>query len=127
MPHDVDVSQNVTRAEFLRLNDVLLETADDLRDGDLDRWKAGRDRIAQRALERDRLEAERAGTPPRQHARARVAAQAHLAGYGRAFTEDVGFGGMSLRPNDGRVEIRRGEEASVRLLLAKRSELCFVL
>jgi len=107
----------ISRRAFEEKNRLVIDGLRGLTPEDLDVWQQGRDWLAARALG---AETGVAGVPRRRHPRARMTVQAHLAGHGGAFTDDLGFGGVSLRTHR-QQPLKRGDEASVRLSLSRGS------
>jgi hypothetical protein len=103
----------IPRVEFVEKNRLLLQ-GEAISEGDLLAWARGRDWLA------ERVTGDETGPARRRSPRLRLALTAHIAGVGRAVTDDLGFSGMSLRPLRA-PPFRRGEEASVRLSLLGRS------
>ncbi|BDG09774.1 PilZ domain-containing protein [Anaeromyxobacter paludicola] len=108
------LAPRVSRRSFEEKNRLVLDGLRPLDAADLRVWEQGRDWLAARAL------ADETGAVKRRHPRARVTVQAHLAGYGGAFTDDLGFGGVALRTHR-KPPLKRGDEAFVRLKLSGRS------
>ncbi|HZZ84316.1 MAG TPA: PilZ domain-containing protein [Anaeromyxobacteraceae bacterium] len=104
----------VTRRAFEEKNRLVIDGLRGLTPEDLEVWQQGRDWLASRALD------VKDGAARRRHPRARVAVQAHLAGYGGAFTDDLGFGGVALRTHR-KPPLKRGDQAYVRLRLSRHS------
>ncbi|BDG10716.1 PilZ domain-containing protein [Anaeromyxobacter paludicola] len=105
------------REEFESHNRLLVGGERPLTPEELAVWSRGRDLLVQRALARQQPVE---GSRRRRHPRARARLSAHLAGCGSAFTDDVGFGGLSLRTTR-RAALRRGDDAYVKLKWAQRS------
>ena len=104
----------MSRVEFEEKNRRLLMGHGMLPEVDIFAWERGRDWLAQQSIER------KPGLEKRRSPRLRLALTAHIAGVGRAVTDDIGFGGMRLQL-DKQVPLMRGTEASVRVDLAGRS------
>ena len=83
-------------------------------DSELAGWELGRDWLAWRLTQGE------VGAARRRSPRLKMALSGHIAGTGGAFTEDLGFHGLSLRPLRP-PRLGAGDEASVRLTLAGRS------
>jgi hypothetical protein len=77
-------------------------------------WELGRDWLAWRLTEGE------VGAARRRSPRLKLSLSGHIAGTGGAFTDDLGFFGLSLRPLRP-PRLSEGDEASVRLTLAGRS------
>lgn len=104
----------LSRPEFEERNRRLIQGDRTLSDPELAQWTLGRDWLAWYLAEKD------AGPARRRWPRLRMALSGHIAGVGGAITDDLGFFGMGLRPLRP-AQLARGEEASVRLVLAGRS------
>ncbi|HEU4382313.1 MAG TPA: PilZ domain-containing protein [Anaeromyxobacteraceae bacterium] len=85
-----------------------------LAESELHGWELGRDWLAWRLTQGE------VGAARRRSPRLRLSLPGHIAGTGGAFTEDLGFHGLSLRPLRP-VRLGEGDEASVRISLAGRS------
>jgi len=77
-------------------------------------WDLARDWLAWRLTEGE------VGAARRRSPRLKLSLSGHIAGTGGAFTEDLGFFGLSLKPLRP-PRLGEGDEASVRLTLAGRS------
>jgi hypothetical protein len=104
----------MSRSEFEEKNRRLLMGHGFLPEIDVFAWERGRDWLAHRTAEH------RPGMEKRRSPRLRLSLTAHIAGVGRAVTDDIGFGGMRLQL-DKQAPLTEGSEASVRLDLAGRS------
>lgn len=85
-----------------------------LAESDVAGWELGRDWLAWRLTQGE------VGGARRRSPRLKLSLSSHIAGTGGAFTEDVGFHGLSLRPLRP-PRLGEGDEASVRITLAGRS------
>jgi hypothetical protein len=108
------VGPPMSRSEFEEKNRRLLMGDGFLPEVDISAWQRGRDWLAQRATESEKA------APRRRSPRLQISLTAHIAGVGRAVTDDVGFWGMRLLA-DKMPRLVQGDEASVRLNLAGRS------
>lgn len=85
-----------------------------LDEGEVAGWERGRDWLAWRLTQGE------VGAARRRSPRLKLALSGHIAGTGGAFTEDLAFHGLSLRPLRP-PRLAEGDEASVRITLAGRS------
>jgi len=106
--------QPLSRREFEERTRRLIAGDATLTDGEVAGWELGRDWLAWRLTERE------VGTARRRSPRLKLSLSGHIAGTGGAFTDDLGFFGLSLRPLRP-PRLGEGDEASVRLTLAGRS------
>jgi hypothetical protein len=104
----------LSRREFEVRTRRLIAGDATLTDGEVAGWELGRDWLAWR------LTAGEVGAARRRSPRLKLSLSGHIAGTGGAFTDDLGFFGLSLRPLRP-PRLGEGDEASVRLTLAGRS------
>ena len=105
----------LSREEFDDKNRRLLAGDRWLGEADIKSWEAARDWLVEQ-LTRDDGFLLRRRTP-----RLRLELPAHIAGVGRAVTDDIGFSGVRLASSVPLAALREGDEASVRLSLFGRS------
>ncbi|HTP50603.1 MAG TPA: PilZ domain-containing protein [Anaeromyxobacteraceae bacterium] len=105
----------MTREEFDEKNRRLLAGDRWLAEEDIKSWEAGRDWLLGQLTQDDGF------LLRRRFPRLRLELPAHIAGVGRAVTDDIGFSGVRLAPSVPLTALREGDEASVRLSLFGRS------
>ncbi len=104
----------MSRSDFEEKNRRLLMGQGFLPEAEVSAWERGRDWLARQATASENAPARRRSP------RLQISLAAHIAGVGRAVTDDVGFGGMRLL-SDKVPRLARGDEASVRISLVGRS------
>ena len=106
--------QPIGRRAFEERTRRLMAGDTTLAESELAGWELGRDWLAWRLTQGE------VGGARRRSPRLKLSLSGHIAGTGGAFTEDLGFHGLSLRPLRP-PRLGEGDEASVRLTLAGRS------
>lgn len=105
----------LSRDEFDEKNRRLLAGDRWLGEEDIKNWEAARDWLV------EQLTQDNGFLLRRRSPRLRLELPAHIAGVGRAVTEDIGFLGVGLAPSVSQMTLKEGDEASVRLSLFGRS------
>ncbi len=106
--------QPLSRRAFEERTRRLIAGDPTLAESEVAGWELGRDWLAWR------LTQDEVGGLRRRSPRLKLSLSGHIAGTGGAFTEDLGFYGLSLRPLRP-TRLGEGDEASVRITLGGRS------
>ena len=106
--------QPLSRRDFEEHTRRLIAGDTTLAESEVASWELGRDWLAWRLTQGE------TGSARRRSPRLKLSLSGHIAGTGGAFTEDLGFHGLSLRPLRP-PRLGEGDEASVRITLAGRS------
>ncbi len=105
----------MSRDEFDEKNRRLLAGDRWLGEADIKTWEQARDWLV------EQLSLDDGFLLRRRFPRLRLELPAHIAGVGRAVTDDIGFLGVRLAPSVPLTALKEGDEASVRLSLFGRS------